>query len=75
LVMVARRAPGALPFPLTAIITSDKKKLSPHVHIFDGKNKFVGRWDIENQRPMDEFELTKQLRKALHELGYLRGEP
>lgn len=46
-----------------------------HVHILDGKNRFIGRWDIENQRPMDEFDLTKQLRKALHEAGYLRGEP
>jgi hypothetical protein len=46
-----------------------------HVHIFDGRGRPVGCWDIENQRPMDEFELTKQLRKALHEAGYLRGEP
>ena len=46
-----------------------------HVHIFDGKGRRVGRWDIENQRPMDDFELTKQLRKALYEAGYLRGEP
>jgi hypothetical protein len=46
-----------------------------HVHIFDGRNRFIGRWDIENERQMDEFELTKQLRKALHEAGYLRGEP
>ena len=53
--------------------TSDHPPL--HVHIFDGKNRLVGRWDIEHQRPMDEFELTKQLRKALYEAGYLRGEP
>lgn len=48
-----------------------------HVHIFDGRNREVGRWDIEHQCPMkgDDFIITKRLRKALHEAGYLRGEP
>ncbi len=48
-----------------------------HVHIFDSKDRPVGRWDIEHQRPMkgDRFELTKLLRKALYETGYLREEP
>ena len=67
---VAKRKAGGYIF---INYTSDHPPL--HVHIFDVKNKFVGRWDIENQRPMDEFDLTKQLRKALHELSYLRGEP
>ncbi len=48
-----------------------------HVHIFDSRNRRVGRWDIENQCPIrgDEFPVTKRLRKALAEAGYLRGEP
>ena len=41
-----------------------------HVHIFES-DKEVGRWDIENQRPMDDFEMTRRLRNALRELGYL----
>ena len=31
----------------------------------------IGRWDIENQRPMD-FELTRDLRKALIAAGYMK---
>ena len=46
-----------------------------HVHIFDGKNRPIGRWDIEKQRPMDDFEVTRQLRQALSQVGYLREEP
>ena len=47
-----------------------------HVHIFDGQNRPLGRWDIEHQCPMkgDDFALTKRLRKALAEAGYLREE-
>ena len=44
------------------------------VHIFEG-DKEIGRWDIENQRPMDNFELTQRLRKALYQVGYLREKP
>ena len=40
-----------------------------HVHIFKGK-KELGRFDIENQRPMDSFVITSKLRKALREGGY-----
>jgi len=48
-----------------------------HVHIFDGQNRPVGRWDIEHQCPMkgENFEVTKQLRKALDQAGYLKGKP
>lgn len=46
-----------------------------HVHIRDGKDREIGRWDVEHQCPMDPFSLTKQLRKALYEAGYLREEP
>ena len=48
-----------------------------HVHIFDSRNRPVGRWDIEHQCAMkgDDFVLAKRLRKALAEAGYLREEP
>ena len=41
-----------------------------HVHIFRDRDE-IGRWDIENQRPMD-FELTRDLRKALIAAGYMK---
>lgn len=41
-----------------------------HVHIEKG-GRYIGRWDIENQRPMDEFEVTRKLRAALIRKGYL----
>lgn len=40
-----------------------------HVHIFQGHRE-IGRWDIEHQRPMDAFEMTRALRQALTDLGY-----
>ena len=45
-----------------------------HVHIWHG-DIWIGRWDIMNQRPMDEFEVTRRLRRALARAGYLRGKP
>ena len=45
--------------------------LPVHVHI-EKNGREIGRWDIENQRPLDNFTLTKQLRGALARLGYLR---
>lgn len=45
-----------------------------HVHIWEG-DKEIGRWDIENQRPMDDFPVTRRLRRALFAAGYLRGKP
>ena len=44
-----------------------------HVHIFKG-SEFIGRWDIEHQRPMDDFALTRDLRNALRQTGYLLGD-
>ncbi len=44
-----------------------------HVHIFKGQ-QFVGRWDIEHQRPMDDFVIDERLRKALVQTGYLLEE-
>ena len=45
-----------------------------HVHIYDRRDQEVGRWDIEGQRGMDEFNMTKNLRKALRKFGYLRED-
>ena len=39
-----------------------------HVHIYRG-NEFVGRFDIENQVPMD-GDLPSQVLRYLEELGY-----
>jgi len=41
-----------------------------HVHIYKDKRE-IGRWDIENQRPMDGFEINSTLRSALIELKYM----
>jgi hypothetical protein len=43
-----------------------------HVHIRKGKRE-IGRWDIENQLPMDSFEITTKLMKALIKMGYASG--
>jgi hypothetical protein len=40
------------------------------VHIFR-EGREVGRWDIEHQRTMDEFLLTRRLAQALKEAGYM----
>lgn len=41
-----------------------------HVHVFKD-NDFLGRWDIENQTPMEEnFKVPEKLKKALTKLGY-----
>jgi len=46
----------------------------PHVHIYDAKGRSIGRWDIEHQQPMDDFEVSRKLRKALKRAGYLKEE-
>jgi hypothetical protein len=46
-----------------------------HVHILTSAGRNVGRFDIEHQCPMDDFQLTRRLRKALFELGYMTEEP
>ena len=46
-----------------------------HVHILTSTGRNIGRFDIENQRPMDDFEVSKRLKKALIDLGYMKGEP
>ena len=41
-----------------------------HVHIRkDGRE--IGRWDIEHQKKMDEFRLTREIMDGLRVLGYL----
>jgi hypothetical protein len=42
-----------------------------HVHIREGK-KEIGRWDIENQVPLDGLQITEKLKKALVKLGFAR---
>ncbi len=46
-----------------------------HVHILTSAGRNIGRFDIEHQRPMDDFQISKKLRKALIDLGYLIEEP
>lgn len=41
-----------------------------HVHVYRGR-AFIGRWDIEHQRPMDNFRVDARLRRALKTAGYL----
>ena len=44
-----------------------------HVHIRkDGRE--VGRWDIESQRKMDDFRLTKEMLDGLKSCEYYLGE-
>ena len=45
-----------------------------HVHILTSSGRNIGRFDIENQRPMDDFEVSQKLKKALIDLGYMRKE-
>jgi len=44
-----------------------------HVHIREGERE-VGRWDIENQVPLDGLQVTEKLKKALIALGYARED-
>ena len=44
-----------------------------HVHIRKN-NRDVGRWDIENQKPMDDFKLTKAILDGLRFCGYYLEE-
>jgi len=54
------------------IIESKQSDHSPfHVHI-TVKGKFIGRYDLENQEPMENWKMTKRIRKALKHFGYLR---
>ena len=40
-----------------------------HVHILrDGRR--IGRWDVGARRPMDPFELTGRLERALKKAGF-----
>jgi len=41
-----------------------------HVHVFR-EGRELGRWDVEHQRLMDAFALTRRLAQALREAGYL----
>lgn len=53
-------------------ITSYSDHPPYHVHIKYG-NKELGRFDIENQKPLDKkLKISGKLKKALRELGYLK---
>ncbi|MCH7569890.1 MAG: DUF4160 domain-containing protein [Deltaproteobacteria bacterium] len=43
-----------------------------HVHIYKGA-QFIGRFDIENERPMD-GKLPGQVLRFLEELGYKKAQ-
>ena len=44
-----------------------------HVHVYY-KGKELGRFDIENQRPMSrKLEIKGKLKRALRQLEYLKG--
>jgi hypothetical protein len=43
-----------------------------HVHIYRG-GEFIGRFDIENQRPMD-GDLPSRVLRFLEELGYKKAQ-
>ena len=43
-----------------------------HVHIVKDRRE-IGRWDIENQVTMDDFEVTDEVKNALIKLGYMIG--
>jgi hypothetical protein len=45
-----------------------------HVYMFDRRDQELGRWDVEGQRKMDEFDMTRNLRKALRKFGYLKED-
>jgi hypothetical protein len=46
-----------------------------HVHILTSAGRNIGRFDIEHQCPIDDFRITKRLRNALIDLGYMSAEP
>jgi hypothetical protein len=44
-----------------------------HVHVYrDGR--FLGRWDLERQQPMDPFVPTARLTRALKAAGFMKEE-
>ena len=45
-----------------------------HVHILTATGRNIGRFDIEHQCSMDNFEVTRRLKKALIDLGYMKEE-
>ena len=44
------------------------------VHKLTSAGRNIGRFDIEHQCPMDDFRITKRLRNALIDLGYMLEE-
>ena len=42
-----------------------------HVHVWQEGRGEIGRWDIENQKPMGNLQIGNKLKKALQHLGYM----
>jgi hypothetical protein len=45
-----------------------------HVHILTSTGRNIGRFDIEHQCPMDDFQISKKLKSALIDLGFMKEE-
>ena len=52
--------------------TGDHQPL--HVHVCDQNGRELGRWNLEDQVPMDELVVTRKLTRALKAAGYLMEE-
>jgi hypothetical protein len=55
------------------LVTYKGDHLPYHVHI-RRNGREVGRWDIENQKPMDRFRVTREILDALRASGYYSEE-
>jgi hypothetical protein len=52
--------------------TGDHQPL--HVHVCDQNGRELGRWNLEDQTPMDGLVVTRKLARALRTAGYLMEE-
>lgn len=52
--------------------TGDHQPL--HIHVCDQNGHELGRWNIEEQTPMDHLVVTRKLARALRAAGYLMKE-
>jgi len=44
-----------------------------HVHIYEG-SEFIGRFDVVHQKPIGDWMMTKKIRRALKQCGFLFEE-
>ena len=45
-----------------------------HVHICGHNGRELGRWNLEDQTPMDDLVVSRKLARALRAAGYLMEE-